>query len=58
MPLGVRIWDAVYALHTGEIAGVAGRCLVLLVGLLLLVLMGFGLSMYLLRRGRERNLAG
>jgi uncharacterized iron-regulated membrane protein len=52
MPLGVRIWDAVYPLHTGEIAGVAGRGLVLLIGLLLLVLMGFGLSLYVLRRGR------
>lgn len=50
MPLAVRSWDAVYPFHTGEIAGVAGRCLVVLIGLSLLVLMGFGFTLYLRRR--------
>lgn len=55
MPLSVRLWDAVYPLHTGEIAGIAGRCLVLLIGLALTVLIGFGLSLYLLRRRGGRG---
>jgi uncharacterized iron-regulated membrane protein len=49
MPPSVRVWDAVYALHTGEIAGVPGRCLALLVGVSLSVLIGLGVSSYLLR---------
>ncbi len=55
MPFSVRLWDAVYALHTGEIAGVPGRCVVLLVGVCLSVLIGLGVGLYLLRRGRVRG---
>jgi uncharacterized iron-regulated membrane protein len=53
MPPGVQIWDAVYALHTGEIAGTPGRCLAVLVGLSLLVLIALGLSLYFLRRAGD-----
>ena len=52
MPPSVRAWDAVYALHTGEIAGAPGRWLVTLVGLGLLTLIGLGLCLYCLRRNR------
>jgi uncharacterized iron-regulated membrane protein len=54
MPPSVRVWDAIYALHTGEIAGVPGRCLALLVGVSLSVLIGLGVSLYFLRRVRLR----
>jgi uncharacterized iron-regulated membrane protein len=54
MPFSVRLWDAVYALHTGEIAGAPGRCLALLVGVSLSVLIGLGVSLYFLRRSRLR----
>jgi uncharacterized iron-regulated membrane protein len=50
MPPGVRIWDALYAVHTGEIGGTPGRCLVALVGVSLVVLIGLGLGLYLQRR--------
>jgi uncharacterized iron-regulated membrane protein len=54
MPPSVQIWDTVYALHTGEIARIPGRCLVVLVGVALLVLIALGLTLYFLRRGRAR----
>jgi uncharacterized iron-regulated membrane protein len=54
MPPRVQIWDAVYALHTGEMAGTPGRCLAVLVGLSLLVLIALGLSLYFLRRARAQ----
>jgi uncharacterized iron-regulated membrane protein len=50
LPLKTRVWDAVYPLHTGEIAGLLGRCLVTLVGLWLLTMISLGVSMWLLRR--------
>jgi len=40
MPTGVRVWDALYAVHTGEIWRTPGRCLVALVGVSLLMLLG------------------
>jgi len=52
MPAAVRVWDAVYALHTGEIAGAPGRWLVVLIGTGLLALVGLGLCLYCLRRNR------
>jgi uncharacterized iron-regulated membrane protein len=55
MPPSVQIWDTVYALHTGEIAGIPGRCLVVLIGVALLVLIALGLTLYFLRRGRPRE---
>ena len=50
MPLKTRLWDAVYALHTGEIGGTVGRCLVAIVGMWLSVMIGLGLSLWFLRR--------
>ena len=49
-PLKTRLWDAVYALHTGEIGGIVGRCLVAIVGMWLSVMIGLGLSLWFLRR--------
>lgn len=49
MPLKTRFWDAVYPFHTGEIAGVAGRCLVSLIALWLIAMIGLGLSQWLVR---------
>jgi uncharacterized iron-regulated membrane protein len=54
MPPSVRIWDALYAVHTGEIGGIPGRCLVALVGVCLLVLTGLGLALYFQRRNIAR----
>ena len=42
--------DSLYPLHTGEAGGLAGRLLVMLLGLSLLTLMGFGLRLWWLRR--------
>ena len=50
MPLKTRLWDAVYACHTGEIGGIVGRCLVAIVGMWLSVMIGLGLSLWFLRR--------
>jgi uncharacterized iron-regulated membrane protein len=54
MPAGVRMWDALYALHTGEIGGIAGRCLIALLGVALFVLIGLGLWLYFQRRAVTR----
>jgi uncharacterized iron-regulated membrane protein len=52
MPPSVQIWDALYAVHTGEIGGTAGRCLVALIGVSLLVLIGLGVGLYFVQRNR------
>jgi len=58
MPASVRMWDALYAVHTGEIGGTAGRCLVALVGVSLLVLIGLGLWLYFVGRSHSGKAAG
>src|SRR4029077_1838158 len=50
LPLKTRAWDAVYPFHTGEIGGLAGRCLVSLVALWLITMISLGVSMWLVRR--------
>ena len=52
-PLRVRIIDAFYALHTGEIFGLAGRTTALIGGAGLLAIMLFGLSLWCVRRARS-----
>jgi uncharacterized iron-regulated membrane protein len=50
MPVKTRLWDAVYPFHTGEIGGVAGRCLVSLIALWLITMISLGVSQWLARR--------
>ncbi|RAK60214.1 hypothetical protein DJ021_10580 [Phenylobacterium hankyongense] len=54
-PLKTRVWDALYAVHTGEIAGVAGRVLALVVGASLFCLTLLGVTLWWVRRrGRPK----
>jgi uncharacterized iron-regulated membrane protein len=50
-PLKVKVLDALYAVHTGEIGGLVGRMLALLIALTLLMLAGLGLGLWWRRRG-------
>ena len=50
LPMKTRLWDAVYPFHTGEIGGVAGRCVTALIGLWLLTMIGLGVSLWWKRR--------
>jgi uncharacterized iron-regulated membrane protein len=43
-------YDVLYPLHTGELGGLAGRLLLLLLGILLLAMGVFGIRLWLLRR--------
>jgi uncharacterized iron-regulated membrane protein len=43
-------YDLIYPLHTGELGGLAGRWLLLMLGLLLLVMGVFGISLWSVRR--------
>jgi uncharacterized iron-regulated membrane protein len=49
-----RALDAVYALHTGEIASLPGRALALATGLALAALMTLGVALWAVRRGLRR----
>lgn len=49
-PLPQRFINALYAIHTGEIGGLAGRLLVLAVGVWLVTMVGLGLSMWTIRK--------
>ena len=51
-PLKTRVWDALYALHTGEIGGEVGRCAAFVGGLWLLSMIALGLTLWALRRVR------
>ena len=49
-PLPTRVWDSLYAIHTGEAAGVVGRVFALLVGAWLLTIVVLGLWLWAVRR--------
>jgi uncharacterized iron-regulated membrane protein len=53
-PARVRALDALYAIHTGEIAALPGRALALLTGLSLAGLMGLGVALWAVRRRLRR----
>ena len=42
--------DGLYAVHTGEIGGLAGRLIVLSLGFWLLAMIGLGISLWVSRR--------
>jgi uncharacterized iron-regulated membrane protein len=54
-PLSNRIMDAAFPVHNGEIAGLPGRVLVMLVGLALPALYVTGVMRWLRRRQRKRQ---
>ncbi len=54
-PLGARLLLSVYALHSGEYFGLAGRLLMLLASLAMLLFMVTGLWLYLDRRRKRRQ---
>jgi uncharacterized iron-regulated membrane protein len=47
---GTRLFEALYPVHTGEAGGIAGRVLVLVLGLWLATMIVLGLSLWLARR--------
>lgn len=49
-PLPTRIFYALYPLHTGEVAGMAGRIFVLVLGIWLVGTIGLGLCLWWVRR--------
>jgi len=49
-PLARRLVNSLFPLHTGQIAGLAGRVLVLFSGIWLLTMLVLGLSLYMKRR--------
>lgn len=49
-PMANRVYDALYAVHTGEAGGPAMRWLVLCVGVWLTAMIGLGVSLWLVRR--------
>jgi len=53
-PLARRFVDALYPVHTGQIGGIAGRCLVGVIGILLVAMIALGTGLWLARRGPER----
>jgi uncharacterized iron-regulated membrane protein len=61
-PLAHRMFDSLFAIHSGEIGGVFGRTVVLLAGLALPALWITGVWLWLakrrLRRGRGDHAAG
>ncbi len=54
-PVGQRVLDLLYPVHTGEAGGIFGRMLVLLVALLLLIMSALGISLWWLRRSERRR---
>ncbi len=54
-PMRTRVWDSLYALHTGEAGGLAGRWIVELIGLWLTGMCALGLSLWWLRRRLRRS---
>lgn len=52
-PLKTRVWDALRAVHTGEIGGTPGRALAVLGGVWLSVMLTLGLTLWWLRRRRR-----
>lgn len=54
-PARTRFWDGLYAVHTGEAGGLAGRLFVTLIGLWLICMCGLGLTLWALRRPRLRK---
>ena len=57
-PAKVDFLDALYPIHTGEIVGLAGRILALLVGVWLVAMLVLGVSLWLRRRKPYRRPAG
>ena len=55
---GRAITDTMYALHTGQIGGLAGRLVVLAIGFCLLTLIALGLPLWWKRRAVRRSAAG
>ena len=53
-PLKTRFWDSLYAIHTGEAAGVVGRWISVLIGVCLASLCALGLCLWWLRRPRPQ----
>jgi uncharacterized iron-regulated membrane protein len=43
-------YDALYPLHTGELGGLPGRALLLVLGITLLVMGAYGIRLWLARR--------
>ena len=52
VPAGAKVYHYLFAFHTGEVGGVLGRIVVLLVGCSLLALIWLGIDLWLLRRKR------
>jgi len=48
--LARSFYDALYPLHTGELGGLPGRLVLLVLGLMLLVMGVFGIRLWLARR--------
>lgn len=49
-PAGRRVFESLFAFHTGEMGGIAGRVFVTLIGLTLIALMLLGLNLWFVRR--------
>ncbi len=56
-PLGRRFVDLLYAVHTGEAEGLAGRLANLTVGLWLILMVGLGIALWASRRRRGQRRA-
>lgn len=56
-PPARRFMDALFALHTGEAGGLAGRLLVMLIGLWLATMVVLGVQLWHVRRKRKRSSA-
>lgn len=57
-PAKARLWEALYAVHTGEIAGAAGRWAALAIGLWLVTMIGLGLRLWAVRRAIPSTFRG
>jgi uncharacterized iron-regulated membrane protein len=56
-PFGRKLMDGLYAIHTGEMAGAAGRLADLVVAAWLLIMIGLGGALWLTRRTRQTRKA-
>jgi uncharacterized iron-regulated membrane protein len=56
-PFGRKLMDSLYAIHTGEIAGLPGRLIDLIVATWLLAMIGLGGTLWLKRRARAGDKA-
>jgi len=54
-PAGRKLIDFLYPFHTGQVAGIAGRTLVLLQGIWLVAMVILGFSLWRVRRSRSRD---